>query len=86
MSTPAVITDFEPWFAVTILMENFSTDKTPADGTYLIRYTDKWRQQDELITAECCKGQFHTNGKEVIKQELFITGFIKMPISVGGAQ
>lgn len=86
MSTPAVITDFGSNFAVTILMENFSTDKTPSDGTYLIRYTDKWLQKDHLVIAECCNGQFHTYGQEVIKQERYITGFIKMPISVGGAQ
>jgi len=86
MSTPAVITEVTPWFAVTILMDNFSTDKTPSDGTYLIRYTDQWLHQDVLIIAECCNGQFHTHGQEVIKQERYITGFIKMPISVGGAQ
>lgn len=86
MSAPAVITDVTSSFAVKITMENFSTNKAPADGTYLIRYSDKWRNQDELIIAECLTGQFHIHGKELIQQERFITGFIKMPISIGGAQ
>lgn len=71
---------------VTLLMENFATDKNPADGTYLIRYTDIWLKKDELVIAECSNGQFYTHGQAVIKQERFITGFKKMPMSIGGAQ
>jgi hypothetical protein len=86
MSIPAVITDVTSSFAVKITMENFSTNKTPEDGTYLIRYVDQWCNKDTLIIAECLSGDFHIHGQEVIKQERYITGFIKMPISIGGAQ
>ncbi|HEY6527109.1 MAG TPA: hypothetical protein VIZ65_00325 [Cellvibrionaceae bacterium] len=86
MSKPAEITDVTSSFAVKITMENFSTNQTPVDGTYLIRYTDKWLPKDSLIIAECLGGRFHVNGNELIKQERYVSGFIKMPISIGGAQ
>lgn len=86
MSSAAQITDVTSSFALKITMENFTTNKTPANGSYLIRYTDEWLRNDILIIAECIEGRFLIDGTQVIKQERYITGFIKIPIIVGGAQ
>lgn len=68
--------------ALEIKMENFSTNKKPANGDYLIRHTDLWMQQDRLIVAECLDGQFYIKGVEVKKQEKFISGFCSYPVDI----